>query len=535
MKTKSHRHEDPTASVRLKEMAGVLRRNDIIHGPSPEKLRSILEELGPTYVKIGQIMSMRSDVLPASYCQELMKLRADVKPIPFEEIKAVIDEEFGKRAEDLFESIDEEPLGSASIAQVHAVTLHDGRKAVVKVQRPGIFAVMQQDIKLLGKAVKLIRKMELSGDVIDFNKVLDEMWNVAQEEMNFQLEADNCTRITVLNENVKYVAFPEIVEELTTSRILTMEYIEGIPVDEIEHLEKHGYDLNEIGLKLASNYIKQILKDGFFHADPHPGNIWIREGKIIWLDLGMVGHLNEKDRTLFKKGVQAIVDKDVFEVKNVLLQLGKIKGSINHARLYSDIESLLNKYGDLDFSGINLGEMLQEIVELCNKNDISTPSRITMLARGIVTIEGILAKICPDVSFIEVASNYLAEHFLEEMDLRQELRNNSKKLYNIGKKTIEIPGYISDLLKMFVKGQAKINLDVTGAEEPIRQVDYMVDKLIISIIAAALLIGSSLISTTDMQPQVLDIPVFGILGFLGATCLSVWLLYGIIKRRRRMK
>ncbi|MGN1387666.1 MAG: ABC1 kinase family protein [Bacillus sp. (in: firmicutes)] len=528
----NHKTEE-TTSVRLREIVEVMRRHSIIHGVTPEKLRLILEDLGPTYVKIGQIMSMRSDMLPQKYCNELMKLRADVKPIEFSEVVQLIEEEYGMPIKEVFPEIEEKPLGSASMAQVHIVRLKDGRKAVVKVQRPHIKEIMAQDIALMRKAAKLFEIIELSGDVIDFNSVIEEMWVVSKQEMDFLLEAKNCRELAQLNADIAYIAFPEIIDSLTTSKILVMEYVDGIQIDHVQELTTLGYDMNEIGEKLAENYIKQVLDDGFFHADPHPGNVWIRDGKIVWLDLGMVGRLSNRDRLLFKNAVLAIVNNDIFEVKNVLLSLGTVKGKVNHSLLYDDVEELVTKYANLELGNIDLGQLFEELIDLCNRHSIRTPARITMLARGVVTIEGVLSACCPDVNFMQLAKSHLTEYYMEDFDLAAELKKSGKNLYTMTKKAIDVPGQLSDLLKMATKGQMKMNLDVTGAEEPIKQIDHMLDKLIICLIASSLLIGSSLISTTNMRPQVLDIPLFGILGFCGSAILGCWLLFGILRRWRK--
>ena len=532
-KQQNNHNHDETTSVRLREIVEVMRRHSIIHGVTPEKLRLILEDLGPTYVKIGQIMSMRSDVLPQKYCDELMKLRADVKPIEFSEVLKLIEEEYNMPIKEVFPEIEEKPLGSASMAQVHIVKLKDGRKAVAKVQRPHIKEIMAQDIALMRKAAKLFEIIDLSGDVIDFNSVIEEMWIVSKQEMDFLLEAKNCRELAQLNADITYVAFPEIIDSLTTPKILVMEYVDGIQIDHVQELTDLGYDMNEIGEKLAENFIKQVLDDGFFHADPHPGNVWIRDGKIVWLDLGMVGRLSNHDRLLFKNAVIAIVNNDIFEVKNVLLSLGTVKGKINHALLYDDVEELITKYANLEFGNIDLGQLFEELLDLCNRHNIRTPARITMLARGVVTIEGVLSACCPDVNFMQLAKSHLTEQYMDDFDLASELKKSGKNLYTMTKKAIDVPSQLSDLLKMATKGQMKMNLDVTGAEEPIKQIDHMLDKLIVCIIASSLLIGSSLISTTNMRPQILDIPLFGILGFFGSAVLGCWLLFGILRRWRK--
>lgn len=529
------KQQKDTATIRLREIIAVLKRYSIIHGVSPEELRCILEELGPTYVKMGQIMSMRSDILPQRYCNELTKLRAEVKPIPFEEVIQLIENEYNRPIQEVFPEIEEKPLGSASMAQVHRVTLKNGSQAVVKVQRPSIREIMSQDISLMRKAAKLLQRIELAGDAIDFLAVIEEMWIISQQEMDFLLEARNCIEIAELNADIHYVSFPTVEQSLTTSKFLVMEYVEGIPIDQKEQLIERGYDLNEIGLKLANNYIKQVLEDGFFHGDPHPGNIWIREGKIVFLDLGMVGKLNVRDRMLFKEAVQAIVNEDAFALKDVVLSLGQVKGNINHAQLHTRVEYILNKYRNLDFGSMDLGEFIQEILEICNQNEIKTPARITMLARGIMTLEGVLRDCCPDVNFMQIAANHMSHEFFESFDPKEQAKTIGKSIVHSSRKALDIPAQISDLLKMTIKGQTKMNLDVTGAEEPIRQMNHMIDKLIVCLISSSLLIGSSLISTTKMTPTIFNIPLFGVLGFFAATFLGTWLLYGIIKNWRKNK
>ena len=265
---------------RLKEITSVLRKNGITRGLTPQKLRIILEELGPTYIKIGQIMSLHSDILPKRYCDELMKLCSDVAPMPFSEVREVVEQAYGCPWSEIFSEIDEKPLGSASIAQVHRALLLDGAQVVVKVQRKGIYEMMARDIGLLHKAVKLLPPISLKG-MVDFDMVLDELWSVTREEMNFLTEASNIEEFARYNKEVAFVRVPRLYQEYTTMHVLVMEYIGGYAIDDKEALLADGYDLHEIGSKLIDNFIKQVIEDGFFHADPHPGNVKVKDGKIV--------------------------------------------------------------------------------------------------------------------------------------------------------------------------------------------------------------------------------------------------------------
>ena len=303
-------HENRTENrQRLMEIVEVVRRHEIIKGLTPEKLCAIIEELGPTFIKLGQILSMRSDILPREYCEALKKLRSSVAPMPYEQVVSIVERSYGRPLSEVFSSFDEQALGSASIAQAHAAVLCTGESVVVKVQREGIHDVMSRDIMLLKNACKILKYTPASG-LVDFNQVLDEMWVVAQEEMNFQTEAANLERFRALNADVAFVTSPILYREFTTTRVLVMERIDGAAIDDRDALLAGGYDPAEIGAKLADNYVRQIMEDGFFHADPHPGNLRVRDGKIVWLDMGMMGTLTERERKLVGQAVSGVARLD---------------------------------------------------------------------------------------------------------------------------------------------------------------------------------------------------------------------------------
>lgn len=520
---------------RLKEILQVLARHDIVKGMTPEKLRNIVEDLGPTFVKLGQIMSMRQDMLPAAYCRELSKLRTEVSPMPFDEVRQVIEEEYDTRLERVFASFDRQPLGAASIAQAHAAVLRDGSPVVVKVQRQGIRDVMARDIQLLRKAARILKAASSAGNALDFGVILNEMWAVAQQEMDFLIEARNAGEFYKLNQDVAYVTCPQIHSQVTTSRVLVMEYIEGFDLDRPDILTDNGYDLEEIGLKLADNYVKQIIDDGFFHADPHPGNLRIREGQIVFLDLGMMGRLSQRDKSLFRQAVRAIAEHNVNALKDVLLTLGVHNGRINHTRLYGDIEDLLTQYGSMGLADMDLGRMLEEFLGLANSHGISMPEGVTMLTRGMLTIQGVLASLAPELNLVQIMANRMLGEAARDFDLLAELKDGGKTLAASGRKAVALPAQLSDLLGMTIKGQTKVNLELTGSDEPLAQVDRMVNKLVLALLSAALLVGSSLICTTDMKPKLLGIPMLGAFGFFIALILMGYLLVDTFRKKRRKK
>ncbi|RHM56163.1 AarF/ABC1/UbiB kinase family protein [Mitsuokella sp. AF33-22] len=521
--------EDASATARLREMIAVLRKREVVRGMTPEKLRQVLEDLGPTFVKLGQVMSMRPDFLPPEYCDELMKLQTGAKPLPFRVILEVIEQEYSRRWNQVFQSIDEEALGSASIAQVHRAVLTTGEKVVVKVQRPGIYEIMSKDILLLKRAATLLKIISRSQDVLDFNMVLDEMWMIAKQEMDFLMEADHIEEFEHLNRDVDYVSCPKVYRQLSTQHILVMEFIDGVRIDDFDALRANGYDITLLGRRLGENYVKQIIEDGYFHADPHPGNIWIRNGRIVWLDLGMMGRLSSRDRMAIRKAVYALANHDTFEMKAAVLSLGVVHGRINHTALYQDIDALMAQYSSLDFRSLQMGVLTRQIMNILRVHHIGCPQGLSMFARGVLTIEGVMRLCCPKVSFVEIFAKSLSVDFKKNFNWRDELDKAKREGLVLLRKSAQLPEQISDILKMTMSGQTKVNLDLTGAEEPLRHLDRMINKVILAVLCAALLLASSTICTTNMTPKIMEIPLLGFLGYAIAFILSIRIIWDIHK------
>lgn len=401
---------------------------------------------------------------------------------------------------------------------------------MAKIQRKDIYESMYRDVNLLKKALSMINLSKLMGNVIDFNMVLDEMWKVALEEMDFLVETNNMEKFKKYNKDIKYISCPYVVKQYTNSKILIMEYIDGIRIDNIEQLKENGYDLSEIGIKLTNNYIKQLLEDGFFHADPHPGNIQVKGGKIFWIDLGMVGTLSLYDKEMLMKVVKAFVEKDINEIKTVLLIMGKPKGNVDEEKLYNDLDSIVNKYSNMSMKEMNLTVIIEEFMTLAKEHNITMPKGISLFARGLLTIQGVIAILCPEIDLIEILTNFLNNNLMKSIDIRKEILSIGKEILCSSKKSIGIVTELSNLINTIIKGQSKINLKILRLEESLNYIDKMVNKIIVAMITTGLLIGSSLICTTNMKIKIFDIPLLGFLGFLVALILSGILIVNIIKK-----
>ena len=522
-------------SERFREIRNVLRKNQIVRGVSPEKLRVILEELGPTYIKLGQIMSLHSDILPKAYCDELLKLHSDVTPMPFEDVEGVINQSYGQNWKELFQTIEKTPLGSASIAQVHRARLKNDEEVIIKVERKGIYDTMARDIGLMHRIVKLMPSVGDFKNLVDLDMVLDELWSVAQEEMDFLREAANMDEFARNNDSIQYVAAPKVYHEYTTAHVLVMEYIDGYAIDDMESLRNEGYDMDEIGTKYVNNFIKQFIDDGFFHADPHPGNVKIRDGKIVWIDMGMMGRLSEKDRRTMIKGVRGIAMHDIAMVESAVLEIGEFRGKPDRKKLYQDLKTFIAEYGATSMGNLDVAAAIEELVEIMKQNCISLPHGVSMLCRGLTHVQGVLATISPGINMMQIAVNRYTEELLKNVDWKNEMQRQARVLYRSVNKGTELPGLVTDILKEHLEGQSSLNIDLHTSVEFTNVISSAIRNLVIGLCVAALLIASSVICTTDMTPKILGIPLLGFSGYAFAMVVSIFLTVRYLWSKRKKK
>ena len=324
------------------------------------------------------------------------------------------------------------------------------------------------------------------------------------------------------NEGIAYVGFPVLYQEYTTIHVLVMEYIDGFGIDEKEKLVENGYDLKEVGSRLADNYMKQVIEDGFFHADPHPGNLRIRDGKIIWIDMGMMGRLTERDRELIAKAVRGVAVNDVGLIQEAVMALGEFKENPDPSRLYEDISNLLAKYGTVDMGDIDVAEVMMDLMEVMKENRIIMPHGLTMLARGLTHMEGVLADIAPEINMVEIAAGRIKANIVKNFDWKKELKSGGKTLYRAVQRALDIPVLVSDAVQGYLKGQTKVNLDLHASPELARLLRRMVQNIVMGLWVMALLISSSIICTTDMRPKIWGIPALGAFGYLIAFVIVMY-------------
>ncbi len=493
MKQKRLQVKTPKNKHRFRQITRILLKNKLHKKVTPERVKNALDELGPTFIKFGQILSTREDIIPQEYCDEFKKLKENVTPLPFNIIKQVIENELRQPATEVFDSICEEPIGSASIGQVHLATLKNKTKVVVKVMRPNIFEIVLEDFTILRKVVKYLNLFTDLANVVDLNVIFDETYEAMKLEMNFLNEQSNIQKFTEMFKDIKYVKVPKTFEEYTTEHLLVMEYIDGVKINEVDKLKEQGYDLKEICQKLTENFICQIIDKGIFHADPHSGNIMISGGKIVWIDLGMIGTISKRDQQLYKMAVIAIANNDVTGVKNFILTIGICKSPINHSKLYQDIETLLLKYTSLNVLDIDMGQFLQEVMQIARSHNISLPKGVTLLGRSMIIIQKVIGVLDPQTNLLELFNNHVKLNYKNELDMGNKAKEILKKIYKSGSKAIEIPSQLYDLLNLTIKGERQTNVEIINLNENVSRAKKMVNRLTLGLIVSSMIFALALI------------------------------------------
>ena len=513
---------------RYAEMLAIFaKHNFYANGFTPLELRTTLEDLGPTYVKMGQIMSSRSDLLPASYCHELENLRQNVKPLDPAVARAVIEQETGKKIEDIYAEFRDEPLGSASIGQAHYGVLKDGTRVVTKVQRPLVADMMKKDFVLLKKLSELVNIVEedSDGQVIDFKSVIDELEKVTNDELDFRIEAEN-TRFFKENciEDGEAVSCPTVIDELTTSRIFTMTFVDGCSLADKERLEAEGCDLDSIGRAIVENYVHQVLDVGVFHADPHQGNIMVSHGRPYWIDFGMIGRISEKDVALIEELVKAMIARDEEALVDAVMSMGAASSATDRAKLTQDAAVYIKKYMNAkSVSDINMTDVFDEIMGVASKNHVSMPSRFTMLARSVTTMEGVIEQLCPELNIFDLLYKKMKEHMRKNFSLEREIAEMGRSVIDASRKTAKIPVLASKALDNMVKGKLKMNMEITGWKEPLDRLSHIIRYSVLTLVACVLFVGSCILCTTDFMPKLSNgMPLIAVAGLVFSIALAIF-------------
>ncbi|MEJ5348305.1 MAG: AarF/UbiB family protein [Desulfosoma sp.] len=499
-----------------------------------ERIRRALEDLGPTFVKFGQMMSLRPDLLPYPLIQELRKLREDVAPVPFSQIRTVVEKSLGKPLKEVFSQFEEEPLASASMAQVHrAVLAPSGHPAAVKVQRPAIAQIIKKDLYILEIVAHEIHERLEDFRVYELPHLARELRRTMMRELDFTLEARNIRIFRTNFHGFEHCFAPRVFDSYVSRHVLTMELIEGRRLSEVmvEAESEEKFQLARLGLKAM---VKQILEDGFFHADPHPGNILVTEtGAICLLDWGMVGRLSREMRYEIIDLIHAIVEKDSDRVLEIVLEFARGGPSAqDRVLIHREILDLLDAYHGIPLEQIDLGSLLMEIATLLRDYKLHLPSDLAMMIRALITAEGTARELAPNLNAVEEAEDLVKRLSMERWKIQELLRNFRRSLRHLGQMQKEVPPRILQILDKMQRGEFNVRFQHENLGDLRRTLDSMSNRLTLGLIIAAMIIGSSMIITTGVEPYLFGYPALGIVGYIVSGLLGLWLISTIIRSRR---
>ncbi|MCI8341165.1 MAG: AarF/ABC1/UbiB kinase family protein [Eggerthellaceae bacterium] len=521
-----------TRRTRMRQIMAIARKHGLPGSITPVQFRAMLEDLGPSFVKIGQTLSTHSDILPQPYCDELKKLQADSDPLPFDEVLAVLDEQYGAaRRREVLAEIDPTPLGSASLAQVHRGRLVTGEDVAIKVQRPGVRETMALDIEIMRKLVGRLGRFIKDDQFVNLQDVVDEMWTTFLQETNFCQEASNLEEFARNNASCVYVAVPKVHKQYSNEYVLVMEYVDGVPISHAEELQARGYDLDEIGTKLLDNYASQVLDQGFFHADPHPGNILIRGGQIVYIDLGLVGRLGDSDRADFGAMVKAVGMRDSAGLSDALMRFAvKVDESkVNYPQFLEQLDSIIAKYASEDVSSIDIAAFLGEVLQVTRDSHVVLPSSVTNVSRGVITIEGTAAPYLKDQSIISIINRHVIESEDPLAEMKRLMEDTARGVVTSSRGLMQAATYSGQALKMLTRGQLRVNTEMIGSDNLFRGMSTIFTRVTLALIIMGLFIGSSMLALSPLEPKLLGVPALAFLGFAAAVVLSIWVLVSILR------
>ncbi len=496
-----------------------------------ERFRLLLESLGTTFIKFGQILSTRNDILPEDYCAELKKLQDKVPPFPDEDAKAIIKEELGKTTDELFQSFSEKPVACASIAQVYKATLPNGEVVAIKIRRPNIEKKIQSDLAIMEDLSRLLEKYVQEARAIRPTALVKEFGRQLRQETNLLNEAANLERFNIQNQNEPRLKLVKLYRDLTTSHILTMEFVTGTKISDTEKLQSLNLDLKTIAKNGASIILSQIFDQGFFHGDPHPGNILVQDdGRICFLDFGAMGKLTKEQRMLLAEALVAVVRRKDDELLRAVLKLSANGDDIKDTKeLGRDISDFVDTYAYLPLNRIKIDEILDDLIKLLTKHGILLPPEISTLVKVLAMLDGTGLALDPEFQVMEEIKPFAQKLVLQKFDparLASDMTHTSAELYRLLR---DLPDEARDLIKTIKKAEIKLSISSTNLKQVLRTFDKDANRLSYALIVSALLLSSALLLHTHTPPVWHEVSILGILGLIASATMGLWLLIAIAR------
>lgn len=520
-----HRLDLPGSFIlkRISRVKGVLTVN--------ERIRLVFQELGPTFIKFGQILSMRPDLVPGLLVLELKKLQDQVPPAPQPAVQLLLEKALGRPMDSVFSEFDWTPLGSASLAQVHRALLKKENKVVaVKIQRPDIRPLIRADLNILTTIAQRLNELR-TYQLYDFPGLVEELRFSLTRELDFTREARN---MTIFRQTLSYpdlMVIPEVYDAYTTPYVLTMELVEGTRVDQLDETTFNRQRLARNGAKIM---LDQMLRQGFFHADPHQGNLLVMDnGRLCFLDWGMTGRITRDMRHRLIELVQAIIQRDTDTLLRLIPYLtADAPSDINLNRLETDLLDLIDSHYGLSLKDIQIGELVLSLMNLLNEHRLRIRSDFALMSRAMLALEGLGKELAPDFNLMEEASVMIAELVKERWSIKtlsQDFRSQGLNLYDLIQ---DLPSKLKAFFRKIDKGDMTFTFKHTGLSTLNITLERISNRVTFGIIIAALIVGSSMIITTGVKPLLFGFPALGVVGYLVSGLLGIWLIINILRKKK---
>lgn len=489
-----------------------------------------LESLGPTFVKLGQLLATRADLLPPAHVEALARLQDDVEPVGFEDVRTVVEDELGARISNLFNEFDEHPLASASLAQVHRARLRDGREVAVKVQRPGIRDVIARDLEVLHGVAGFLDDHAEIGERYHLDEVVGEFERSLVRELDYRREAVSLQELADNLAGFDRLVVPAAVTDLTTTRVLTMEYLPGRKLTELSGLTRVDLDGDALVDELFRAYLKQMLADGFVHADPHPGNVLLTEDhRLALLDVGMVVRLERATRERLLRLLLAVADGDVAEATDIALAMGRPTEHLDEDAFRRDVAALIGDYHDLPPEDTQVGRILTEVTRISGRDGVRPPTELTLLARTLLALDQVARELAPDfdvdAAIRRHASRVLTGTMIEELTPSLMLRGllDSKEFVE------HLPGRANAIMQSLADGTLRFRVDAVDAAPLIASIQRLANRVVAGLVLAALIVGAAMLARVETQATILGYPALAFVFFLVAALLGLWLVVTILR------
>jgi ubiquinone biosynthesis protein len=497
-------------------------------------LREMLDELGPTFVKFGQVLSTRPDIVPPDIIAELRGLQDDVRPFPFTDVERVVREELGQPLERLFLEFEEVPVASASIGQVHRAVLPNGRRVAVKVQRPLAPATIESDLQLLNQAARLVVERVRALDFVDTRELVDEFGRSIRQELDYRLEGRNAETFHHNFAGHPHVSVPRVYWSYSRSRVLTLEYLEGV---QVRDLELDAWSLEQrrrLAYIIAEAWMTMIFRHGFFHGDPHPANILVLGPERIGLvDFGSAGKLTDRDMSKLTRLFIDAINENVEALPKRLAELGVSYPREREEEFVGELHTVYSRYYGARLRDIDPHEVFREAFSLIYRMNLRLPTRFVLLDKAIATVSAVGAELYPDFNVFEVARPYARSLMVERFSPQRVLKRANRESWQLAAVARELPYQIHDTLEQMRDGQIEVGFVHKGLDEFMHKLDVLANRLVIALVVTGGLIGSSLIGIFSTGgPQILGVNAISVVGFVVSGVLALWLLWGVIRSGR---